>query len=575
MGEFIRHEACEECGSSDANGIYEDGSSWCFSCETYKNNNEGKTSLMAQQQQQSVSSVKNHFDVESQEIILSKGSIKSIKERNLTLETCKKYNVKTALDENGDPSHHYYPYYDKNNSLVAHKIREVPTKAFRTCGNWPVTGLFGQQLFNSPSKFITVCEGELDAMAAHQMLGNYPVVSIRNGAASALKDCKRSLEFLDSFENIVLCFDSDSAGRTAAQKVADLFSSGKCHILTTALKDPCEYLVKRKTNDFVSEWFNNKKQYTPDGIVCLADMWDTLSAKEDIISVEYPWSGTQRLTYGMRLGELCTFAAGTGAGKSTMVRELAYHILTTSTYNIGMLFLEESVKRTGLALLGIHANKPMHLPTCEYTNEEFKEAFDAISMDRRVFLFDHFGSWGIDQLLSRVRFMAKGLDCKFIFLDHISIIVSSQEFGDERKAIDEVMTKLRMVVQELNIHLGIVTHLKRVANGGHEEGHHVSLSHLRGSQGIAQLSDMVLGLERDSQNEDEEVRNTTLVRVLKNRFSGDTGPASYLKYDRDTGRQTELDPSEIKSNTEEEEEDIKPEVNEDTPVLTKVIDTPT
>ena len=35
--------------------------------------------------------------------------------------------------------------------------------------------------------------------------------------------------------------------------------------------------------------------------------------------------------------------------------------------------------------------------------------------------------------------MAKALDCKFIVLDHISMIVSSQEFGDE-KSLDEVMT---------------------------------------------------------------------------------------------------------------------------------------
>ena len=495
------------------------------------------------------SSVRGQFEQTSLKYVTDLKT-SAITDRGLTLETCKKYGVKTVTNEDGDITHHQYPYYDKHNSLAAYKIREVDTKNFRTSGEWPTTGLFGQHLFNSSAKYITVCEGELDAMAAHQMLGNYPVVSIRNGAGSALKDCKRSLQFLDSFDNVVLCFDSDDVGRKAAQEVADLFSPGKCHILTTALKDPCDYLIQRKTKDFVSEWFNNKKQYTPDGIICLADMWDTLSERDEIISVDYPWSGTQRLTYGMRIGELCTFAAGTGAGKSTTVRELAYHILMNSTYNIGMLFLEESIKRTGLALLGIHANKPMHLPTCDYTNEEFREAFEAVSLDRRVFLFDHFGSWGIEQLLSRVRFMAKGLDCKFIFLDHISIIVSSQDFGDERRAIDEVMTKLRMLVQELNIHLGIVTHLKRVSNGGHEEGHHVSLSHLRGSQGIAQLSDMVLGLERDSQNEDEVVRNTTLVRVLKNRFSGDTGPASYLKYDPVTGRQTEIDRSEIEDTDE-------------------------
>ena len=564
MGTFLPHVPCDECGSSNANAIYEDGSYYCHKCHTYKHSDEGESSSM--QKNTIMKTLEKSFVDEQKNL-----SYSALTDRKITLDTCKKYGVKVETDKNGKIVKHNYPYYDRNNSVAAYKIREIEGKVFRTTGNWVTGGLFGQQLFNSPSKYVTVCEGELDAMAAHQMLGNYPVVSIRNGSASALKDCKRSLQFLDSFENIVICFDSDDPGRKASQEVADLFSPGKCHILTTSLKDPCEYLKHNKPKDFVAEWFNNKKQYTPEGIVCLTDMWETLNKKDDIQSVDYPWAGTQKLTYGMRLGELCTFAAGTGAGKSTTVRELAYHILNTSTYNIGMLFLEESIKRTGLALLGIHANKPMHLPTCEYTQEEFKEAFDAISMDRRLFLFDHFGSWGIDKLLSRVRFMAKGLDCKFIFLDHISIIVSSQEnFGDERKAIDEVMTKLRMLVQELNIHLGIVTHLKRVANGGHEEGHHVSLSHLRGSQGIAQLSDMVLGLERDSQNDDELIRNTTLLRVLKNRFSGDTGPASYLRYDPVTGRQTELDPSEVKP-TEKEEEEKEPIKLDNNEVLDSVI----
>jgi len=561
MGQFIKHEACEECGSSDANGIYEDGSSWCFSCLTYKFHKGDKG--MAESVRTAI--------LEQFEKLPTEGFISAIKDRGINADVCKTYNVKVRTNEDGDITHHYYPYYDKNDSLVAYKIREVASKNFRTSGSWPQTGLFGQQLFTKPTSWITVCEGELDALAVRQMLGNYPVVSIRNGAASALKDCKRSLQFLDQFDNVVICFDSDKVGKKAAKEVADLFTPGKCHILTTELKDPCEYLMQSKPKSFVTEWFEKKKQYTPEGIICLADMWDSLSEKDDIETVNYPWSGLQHLTYGMRLGELCTFAAGTGAGKSTAVRELAYHILMNSSYNIGMIFLEETVKRTGLALLGMHANKPMHLPTCEYTDDEFKDAFDAINMDRRVFLFDHFGSWGIDQLLSRIRFMAKGLDCKFIFLDHISIIVSSQDFGDERKAIDEIMTKLRMLVQELDIHLGIVTHLKRVANGAHEEGHSVSLSHLRGSQGIAQLSDMVLGLERDSQNEDVDIRNTTLIRVLKNRFSGDTGPATYLRYDRTTGRQTEIDKSEMETEEgEETDETTKPD--DESKMFSQIID---
>jgi twinkle protein len=156
-----------------------------------------------------------------------------------------------------------------------------------------------------------------------------------------------------------------------------------------------------------------------------------------------------------------------------------------------------------------------------------------------VYLFDHFGSTAIDNIITRVRFMAKALDCKYIFLDHVSIVVSAQDNGDERKALDEIMTKLRMVVQETGIALFCVSHLKRPDGKGHEEGASTSLSALRGSGSIGQLSDMVLGLERNGQAEDLKERHTTRVRVLKNRFSGLTGPGCGLYYDRITGRMSE------------------------------------
>ena len=131
------------------------------------------------------------------------------------------------------------------------------------------------------------------------------------------------------------------------------------------------------------------------------------------------------------------------------------------------------------------------------------------------------------------------------------MIVSSQEFGDERKALDEVMTKLRTLVQETDIALIVVSHLRRPDGKGHEEGAVTSLAQLRGSGSIAQLSDMVLGLERDSQSEDIAQRNTTTLRVLKNRFVGMTGPACYLYWDKDTGRLNEVD----KPQGDETEED--------------------
>jgi len=134
--------------------------------------------------------------------------------------------------------------------------------------------------------------------------------------------------------------------------------------------------------------------------------------------------------------------------------------------------------------------------------------------------------------------MVKGLNCKYIFLDHISIVISGMDTQDERRLIDMTMTKLRKLVEELKCAMFVVSHLKRPEGKfGHEEGVQTSLSHLRGSHSLAQLSDCVLGFERDQQSEDEH--NVLTCRVLKNRFSGDTGIATTLIYNKDTGRLSE------------------------------------
>ena len=247
------------------------------------------------------------------------------------------------------------------------------------------------------------------------------------------------------------------------------------------------------------------------------------------------------MTYGIRQGELVTVTSGSGLGKSQFLREIIWHILQETDSNIGMMFLEESTRRTGLSLMSLAVDKPLHLPDTIATQKEKDEAFVKTLGTNRLYLYDHFGSSGVDNIVNRVRYFAKAAECRYVFVDHISIIVSAQSNGDERKAIDEIMTKLRMLVQETGISLVCVSHLKRPDSKGHEEGAATSLAQLRGSGSIAQLSDMVIGLERNGQAEDTKERNTTRVRVLKNRFSGTTGKACALLYSHDTGRMREVD----------------------------------
>jgi twinkle protein len=520
---FIKHIACEHCGSKDANSLYDDGHTHCFSC--------GVTEHEHQIEERSVMR-----DAVAPRALEIKGTVKSIPDRGITQQTCEKFGVTQ------DEGKHYYPYTDENGTRVAVKSRSVADKQFSISGSFKEAALFGQHLFHTGGKYVTVYEGELDALAGYQLTGSqWPSVSIRNGAQAALKDCKAQYEWLNSFENIVICFDGDEPGKKAAKEVAELFGQkAKIFKYKEGYKDACEYLQSGATKEFVNAWWK-AETYIPDGIVNAANLWEDICKPEPKAEALYPWEGLNKLLYGLRKAELITVTAGSGLGKSQFLREILYHLLKTTDWKIGGMFLEESTRKTARSIMSLHANKLLHLPDTPVTESELKEAFDATLGTNRVYLFDHFGSSDVDNIANRIRYMAKACDCRVIFLDHISIVVSGLDNGDERKAIDAMMTKLRTLVQELEVTLICVSHLRRPqGNAGHEDGQAVSLSQLRGSGAIAQLSDAVITLERNSMAENESERHKTKVAVAKNRYNGYTGPACELQYVKETGRMLEM-----------------------------------
>lgn len=466
-----------------------------------------------------------------------------IPDRRISKKVAERYSVTVEYGPDGTITRHYYPIHNTNGDLIGSKVREVEGKRFHVTGTTNDCQLFGQEICRGGGKFITITEGELDALSVSEMFGGtYDIVSLVRGASAAKKEVQAQLEFLESYETVVLCFDNDKAGEEAVDAVKDLFSPGKLKIvkLSKGMKDASDYLSAGQGKSFVSAWWD-AKTYRPDGIVSGSDTWDRIVERRDIKSIPYPWAGLNELTRGMRYSELVTLTSGSGMGKSQVVRELEHYLLRATEDNIGVIALEEDISRSALGIMSVEANRPLHLEEDTDTSE-LRPYWEATLGTGRYFLFDHWGSTGADNLLARVRYMGRSLNCKVIFLDHLSIVVSAQENGDERKAIDEIMTKLRSLVQELGILLILVSHLRRTSGQTHEEGGKVSLGDLRGSQSIAQLSDMVIGLERNQQDEDLEARNTSLVRVLKNRYTGETGPAAWLRYDKFTARLTEVAP---------------------------------
>lgn len=429
-----------------------------------------------------------------------------------------------------------YPLFSPDGDHVGNKVR-FEGKGFAIEGNLSSAGLFGRNAFPPGSaKQITLVEGQDDALAAFQMNGGkYPVVSVHS-ASTALADVKKDFEYLNSFENIVVCFDNDEPGKKAAKQVASAgFPLGKVKIMTPRKhKDANDYLLNKDTEAFMREWWQ-APVYRPDGLKLGSDMWDEIIHRKESFTTQYPFDGLNRKTFGIRLSELVTVTADTGVGKTSVLKHIEHQLLTDplikeKNYGVGFLHLEEPNGDTALGLLSVHNSKPYHLPTTERDPEELRRAYDDLLNTDRVVIWDHFGSNSVDAVLDKVRHMV-ALGCKYIVLDHLSIVVSDQS-GDERKQLDEITTKLKTLTMELDIAVIAVIHTNRQGQ-------------IRGTAGVEQLSNIVMRLERDKTARDEWRRNVTKITIEKNRFCGFTGPAAYLWYNPETGRLMELDEDQV------------------------------
>lgn len=502
--EFVRHLPCEHCGSSDGNSLYSDGHTFCYVCNTYDNPEEV---------------VHNHKMSANVRI---QGNAERLVKRRISEKTCQKYKIHT----DGDILRFYY--FDSSGIVKGCKVK-TKQKDFSYEGEVPGT-LFGQHLFPSTGRRVVITEGELDAASCFEAMSGWPMVSLPSGAAAAKKSIQRALPWLQGYEEIVLFFDNDDAGRKATEEAASVLPPGKVKIahLQGDYKDASDALSANDA-EAVCRAIWDAKPYRPDGIVEGSSLLELVTTPTPPADHEYPFKGLQSKLHGIRYGELVTITAGSGIGKSSFCRELATHLLNSGE-RVGYLALEESNRRTALGLMSVAVGKSLHMGTHERST--LTEAYQATLANWNLFLFDGFGSYDPDLIYNRIEYLAAGLDARVIFLDHLSILLSGLD-GDERRMIDTTMTKLRSLVERTGVAMFLVSHLRRTANDkNHEEGARVTLGQLRGSAATAQLSDGVIALERNQQSSSEG--NSTTVRVLKNRYSGEVGVACKLSYDLST-----------------------------------------
>ena len=481
------HLPCSTCGSTDALSRYTDHT-YCFSCKT-----RSWTGVE-----------KDPGEIYTYEYLPWRG---------ITKHTMQFFDCLTKIDSEGKPIILGFKY--PNGSV---KFRDLSEKRFYSKGDQSEAGLFGQDKFSAGShRYVTITEGELDALSLYQVLGG-PTVSVRS-SSSAVRDCSAARSWLNSHERIYLAFDADGPGQDAAAAVARLFDFNKVYLVKfTKWKDANEYLENGEGEELRKIWWNSRR-FIPEGIISSFSEFEKILKDPTKVGVPYPFPTLTGMTYGIRRGESVLVTAQEGVGKTEFMHSLEYHLLKETNDNVGAIYLEEGKQRHLQAIAGQYLKAPCHIPDGGIDSDEAYRALVAtVGRDDRLHLYSHFGSDDPEILLDRIRFLVTACSCFYILLDHLTMCVSGSGVEDERRTLDYLATHLETMVKDLQFALILVSHVND--NG-----------QTRGSRYISKIADIRIDLSRDYLNVDPLIRNTTIFTVSKNRFCGKTGYAGKAVFD--------------------------------------------
>lgn len=473
--------------------------------------------------------------------------------RGVDVDIMKNAGVKASYStSNGELEFMYFPVRSSDGGLVGYKKRGFP-KTFSTIGSFKgiPKQLFGQYQLQEAGKLLIIVEGEMDTLAARQMLAdsgkNYNVVGLPFGANSAAQAIADNISFVEAFESVVLALDQDTPGRKATDEAAAVISPGKVRVATFSEKDACDLLKEGKSKEFLNAIWK-AKTFQSKGIVNPIDMIDDWMSKPPRVSFSLApcFADLEAATKGTGEGEVWIWTGGTGGGKSQIQDQNIVH-WATSGIRVGFIKMEhtDSVNIQALLSVYLQANLKMDEVRSQFSPEELRKAYVDLFGSNMIYMIDHSHEDGSDSsLIDRIRQLAVGYKCKVIVIDHLNAILyeDSDSEGDENRRTDRLLRTLAKLAAQYAVSIHVVAHPRKGTSGSKsaENGGSISLDDLKGSSGVKQIPDTIVAIQRDTTSTDPAIRLQAKIVLLKNRWVGDTGDKGAVMFNPTTVNYTKV-----------------------------------
>ena len=545
---------CVEKGgdkSKDNLANYSDGGKHCFSCGYHVHGDEN---YIATEEEEVLDDIKEMSN-ESKERI-KQGTTHKLTWRGIRPETNKFFGVVyECSQETGAPIKQFVPT-TIDNAHVGYKTRLFPKDFSHPVGEvGQKCDLIGSFRFVNGGKYVVLCAGEVDFLSAFQMLRDYQVskgngekydsvacVTPTVGESGCGKQIQGNYKFLDSFERIVICFDSDAAGKAAVEKITPLLPRGKVYIMTPRYKDANDYLTKGKEREFVTDFYNAKK-HTPAGIVASTEIYKEVVQRSLLERLPFPpflEKLNKMLSGGITYGFIVNILAGSGSGKSCLINQCVTFWAKDCNILTGVVSLEADSAAYGENLLSQYAGKKLALisdkdekhsvVTSEYMETKAKELFCYDDGSPRMYILDDRGDY--TDLQSKVEELITSFGVKVIVFDVISDVFA----GLSIEEVDKQMKWQKNIVKQYNVILINISHTRKSGGGqkAASQGAFLTEEATIGSGTQYRSAGINISLQRDKTSEDDVERNTTQVYLLKSRDTGVTGLACEIFYENET-----------------------------------------
>lgn len=513
---------------------------------------------------------------------VQKYPFKDFPERGISKETCERFGVRAGLSEKDGKTIEafYFPSFNQKGKITGYKKQDITVDKsheyhWTTVGSVSISNkLFGQNTVEEMSRKranLIITEGEWDFLSVYQSCvdsvkgtkyeGIEPTgVSIPMGTKNAVEAILHNESFVKSYDAITIFFDDDHCtpaeakkgivkGHEAREQVANALVGSGISLMTISpsegFKDASDYLQAGKSAELAKLVQFGKRIFSAEKIVKASDIsFEELITKrpEGLYVNSFP--KLMEKLHGFRTRELVLLTAPSGVGKSTVSSIIANAFIDHGE-RVGQIYLEETNKETlqraVAAKLKVNYLRFKNDPLSVAREEDIRRAYDEICQNDKVIMLGHFGSLPITELMAKIKHMHLIEGCKYIILDHLSVVVSGSAVENERKELDMIMTELAAFCAANEVCIIAISHINRTAaeqfkppKGKEDEAFWVKVTKemMRGSAALEQLSFVIIGLEPEIKP--DRSRGRVRLTVLKNRPWGYLGACDEFTVDDNT-----------------------------------------